>query len=106
MLSVSQAVSTAIENVKSRYFPPRGLFLAGSLARGVHLSTSLVYTFQPSLGLGALVNTGAIVANEQWIACIVAGWFASPKIWKFFGAKAPEVSPKNDDETWKGGWFK
>ena len=55
------------------------------------MSTSLVYIFQPTLGVGALANAGAIVSNERWIACILAGWFSSPKVWRFVGARPPFV---------------
>ena len=110
---VGKAVSTTITSVKSWWCPPRALYLTGSLARGIQLSTTLAYTFQPSFGLGALVNAGAIISDRRWISCIVAGWFTSPKLWSFFGAKPPsmvtnaieekEIKTENAEE--KKGWF-
>mmetsp|Transcript_767 Transcript_767/g.1084 ORF Transcript_767/g.1084 Transcript_767/m.1084 type:complete len:301 (+) Transcript_767:2-904(+) len=101
--SIGKAVSTAVEKVKYRFCSPRALFITGSLARGVQLSSTAAHTFQPSLGIGALANVAAIAANERWLSCVVAGWFASGKTWRLFGARPPTVAVKKDDE--KKGWF-
>jgi hypothetical protein len=69
---------------------PLAQFLTGALARGIQLSTTLAYTVQPSLGFGALVNFGAAFTNENWLTCVMAGWFASEKLWTLFGTKAPK----------------
>lgn len=105
--TVGEAVTTAVENVRYRWCPPRTLFLTGALARGMHLSSSLAYTFHPTYGLLALINAGAIVSKERWIACIVAGWATTPSIWKLFGAKPPkkEEGEQTGEKGKKKGWM-
>jgi len=102
---VGKVVSLAKDSVKLNFYPPRALFITGSLARGIQLSTALAYTFQPSLGIGALMNVLAIGMNERWITCVAAGWFSSATLWTFFGAKAPVANPKLEDASMKKGWF-
>lgn len=90
---VGRAVSTAVETITWRVTSPRALFLTGALARGIQLSTTLAYAVQPSLGAGALINIGAVAANERWITVLMAGWFSTEKLWTLFGTRAPKINP-------------
>ena len=90
---VGRAVSTAVETMTWRVTSPRALFLTGALARGIQLSTTLAYAVQPSLGAGALINIGAVAANERWITVLMAGWFSTEKLWTLFGTRAPKINP-------------
>ncbi len=100
----------AYETLKSRFFPSQRLLLLGALARGLHQQSSFAHTFQPSLGAGALMNAGAIFADERWFSFFVAGWFVSGQIWTLFGAQTPDTSSLCEGKVGvmekKGwGWF-
>jgi hypothetical protein len=81
--------------------------MVGSLARGIHLSTSLVSAVQPSLGFGALVNIGAIISKKLSVTYFMAGWFLSSNLWKFFGTRTPQLplSSKRSEGTQRKNWF-
>jgi len=82
-------LASALENMGLKFFPPRHLFMIGALARGVHLSSSLAYTLNPSVGACALVNIGSAIVRERWIPRLVSGWVLSSWAWRFFGAEPP-----------------
>jgi hypothetical protein len=64
----------------------------GSLLRGLQTTSKLETVFQPSIGVGAVVNIGSILANETWMVPIVAGWFISGEVWRIVGATVPNDS--------------
>jgi hypothetical protein len=64
----------------------------GSLLRGLQTTSKLERVFQPSIGVGAVVNIGSILAKETWMVPIVAGWFISGEIWRVVGAIVPNES--------------
>jgi hypothetical protein len=85
-------VDNAVKKVQFRLFPPRALFMYGSLLRGLQTTSKLETVFQPSIGVGAVVNIGSILANETWMVPIVAGWFISGEVWRIVGATVPNDS--------------
>jgi hypothetical protein len=89
MYGFDKVYDKAYESIRNKFFPARRLVLIGSLARGLHQQSSLARSFQPSWGTGALMNVGAIVADERWFSVLVAGWFTSGQIWTLFGAETP-----------------
>lgn len=84
-------VDEAVKRVKISLFPPRTLFFYGSLLRGVQMTSKLQTVFQPSFGVGAVLNVGASMAKEEWIIPIVGGWFLSGGVWKLAGASVPQT---------------
>lgn len=82
-------VDNAVKRAQFHLFPPRNLFMYGSLLRGLQTTSKLERVFQPSIGVGAVVNIGSILAKETWMVPIVAGWFISGEIWRVVGATVP-----------------
>jgi len=77
--------------LKTYLFPPRYLFILGAGLRMLQLCTNLKNAFDPSVGVCALINLGAIFGSAKWISKIVLGWTISPIAWRVFGAAAPQI---------------
>jgi len=98
-------IGNVVSNISTRFFPPRTLFFAGALARGLHQSSTLVDSFHPTVGVGSIINFSSAALEERWINYIVAGWYFSGSLWPFFGSKAPQkVSAVEEGTTKKGFW--
>ena len=82
-------LESLVASVKFQFFPPRTLFLTGALARGLSQTTRLKYVFSPTIGVGALINVGALIFQERWIRNIVIGWYTSGSLWTLVGARSP-----------------
>ena len=77
-------------NIQTRFFPSQTLFFTGALARGLQQSSNLKQSFNPTVGVGAVINFGATTLEERWLNYIVSGWFMSGSIWTLFGSQIPQ----------------
>ncbi len=87
-----------VSNIQTRFFPPRTLFFAGALARGLQQSSSLKKSFHPTVGVGAMINFGAAALDERWINYIVSGWFISGSMWTLFDSSDERLQHEEDVE--------
>ncbi len=87
-----QIIKSLLSKIQTRFFPPRTLFFVGALARGLQKSSSLKKSFNPTVGVGAIINFGAAALDERWINYIVTGWYISGNMWTLFGSKEPEIA--------------
>lgn len=71
-----------------RLFRPSELFALGAFARAIQLCTPFQYSFDPSVGVAALVNFGSIniMRRAKWVAYFVIGWTTTPRLWRYCGA--------------------
>ena len=74
---------------------PRELFAIGAGLRALQLCTSLQYSFDPSVGVAALINIGATLIKFRWIPQLVVGWTITPNLWKLCGARPPTCPEQN-----------
>lgn len=74
---------------------PQELFAIGAGLRALQLCTALQYSFDPSVGVAALINFGATVLKWRWLAQLVVGWTITPNLWKLCGARQPKGSEKD-----------
>ena len=87
----AMSVAGVLHILRTYLFPPRHLFTLGAGLRMIQLCTNLKNAFDPSVGICALVNLGAIFGSAKWISKIVLGWTISPIAWRVFGAAAPQI---------------
>ena len=83
-------IKSLVSNLQTTFFPPRTLFFAGAFDRGLQQSSSLKKSFNPTVGVGAIINFGAAALDERWINYIISGWFVSGNVWSLFGSDDPE----------------
>ena len=67
------------------------------MARGLQQSSSLKTSFNPTVGVGAMINFGATVLEERWINYIITGWFISGGMWTLVGSSENKLQHEKDD---------
>ena len=77
--------------LRKHIFPPRYLFILGAGLRMIQQCTNFKDVFDPSVGVCALVNLGAIFGSAKGISKIVLGWVVTPLAWRIFGAQTPQL---------------
>lgn len=92
----NKIIQSMVANIQTRFFPPRTLFFAGALARGLQQSSTLKKTFHPTVGVGAIINFGATALDERWINYVVSGWFISGNMWSLFGSSDETLQHEKD----------
>jgi hypothetical protein len=77
----------------------------GALARGLQQSSSLRKSFNPTIGVGAMINFGAAILDERWLNYIVTGWFVSGGMWSLFGPLSLDEVRKEKPEPKRSWWM-
>ena len=85
-------VASELVSVVAWRMSPREIFAIGAGLRAFQLCTGLQFSFDPSVGVMALINLGAMFLKWRWLSQLVVGWTITPTVWKFCGARAPETS--------------
>jgi len=82
-------VASELVSVVAWKMSPREIFAIGAGLRAFQLCTGLQFSFDPSVGVAALINLGAIFLKWRWLSQLVVGWTITPAVWKFCGARSP-----------------
>lgn len=90
-----------IKAITARYINKRKLVVLGACARALQICTSIEYIFNPSVGVCAMLNVGAVWSNFRWVRNFINGWTLSAEMWRIVGAKKPEGREKYDGKKKK-----
>lgn len=103
MIRNKPTLKNVVSKIQTRFFPPKTLIFVGALARGLQQSSSLRKSFNPTVGVGAMINFGALILDERWLNYIVTGWFVSGGMWSLFGSIGTDDIKK--DEPKRSWWW-